>query len=64
MPECRNAGDKVSQASAFLPVGSCLSPASSFRHQGSVRYSWFSPALPSYGIVMVYFLLFLIINSP
>ncbi len=48
MPECRR---KVSSASAFLPVVSCLSPASVFRHQGSVRYrlSRISPALPSYG---------------
>jgi hypothetical protein len=35
-----NAGmpEKDSPASAFLPVVSCLSPASAFRHQGSVRY--------------------------
>jgi hypothetical protein len=41
---------KVSLASAFLPVVSYLSPASAFRHQGSVRYrwSWISPTLPSY----------------
>jgi hypothetical protein len=39
-----------SPASAFLPVVSCFSPASAFRHQGSVRYRWSqtSPALPSY----------------
>jgi hypothetical protein len=42
---------KASPASAFLPVISCLSPASAFRHQSSVRYRWsqISPALPSYG---------------
>jgi hypothetical protein len=46
MSECRR---KVSPASAFLPVVSCLRPASVFRHQGSVRYRWsrISPALPS-----------------
>jgi hypothetical protein len=40
------------QASAFLPVISCFSLASAFRHQGSVRYRWLqiSPALPRYGI--------------
>ncbi len=48
MPECQK---KVSPASAFLPVVGCLSPASAFRHKGSVRYRWsrISPALPSYG---------------
>ncbi len=50
----RNAGmqEKVSPASAFLPVVSCFSLASAFRHQGSVRYRWsrISPALPSYGV--------------
>jgi hypothetical protein len=35
--ECRG---KVSPASAFLPVVLCLSPASVFRQQGSVRYRW------------------------
>jgi hypothetical protein len=47
MPECRR---EVSPASAFLPVVSCLSPASAFRHQGSVRYHWsrVSQALPTY----------------
>jgi hypothetical protein len=40
MPECRK---KVCQASAFLPVFNCYSPAS-----GSVRWSRISPALPSY----------------
>jgi hypothetical protein len=53
-----NAGmpKKVSPASAFLLVVSYLSPASAFRHQGSVRYHWtrISPALPSY----VHFLIF------
>jgi hypothetical protein len=46
MPEYRR---KVSPASAFLPVVSCLSPASVFRHQGSVRYRWsrIIQALPS-----------------
>ncbi len=40
---------KVSPASTFLPVVSCISPASAFRHQGSVRYRWsrISPALLS-----------------
>jgi hypothetical protein len=33
MPEHRR---KVSTASAFLPVVSCLSPASVFRHQGTL----------------------------
>jgi hypothetical protein len=49
MSECQR---KVNPASAFLPVVSCLSPASAFRHQGSVWYRWsrISPALPSYGI--------------
>jgi hypothetical protein len=49
IPECRI---KLSQASAFLPVISCFSLASAFRHQGSVRYRWLqiSPALPRYGI--------------
>jgi hypothetical protein len=43
--------EKVSPASAFLPVVSCLSPALAFRSQGSVRYRWsrISSALPSYG---------------
>jgi hypothetical protein len=47
MPECRR---KISPASAFLMVVSCLSHATAFRHQGSVRYRWsrISPALPSY----------------
>jgi hypothetical protein len=47
MSECRR---KVSPASsAFLPLVICLSPASVFQHQGSVRYRWsrISPALPS-----------------
>jgi hypothetical protein len=48
MTECRK---KVSPASAFLPVVSCFSAASAFRHQGSIRYRWSrtSPALPSKG---------------
>jgi hypothetical protein len=52
MPECRR---KVSPALAFLPVVSCLSPASAFRNQGSVRYRWsrIGPALPSYDIETV-----------
>jgi hypothetical protein len=37
MSECWR---KVSPASAFLPVVSCLSPASVFRHQDSVWYRW------------------------
>jgi hypothetical protein len=47
MPECQQ---KVSPASAFLPVVSCLSPASAFRHQCSIRYRWsrISPGLPNY----------------
>ncbi len=47
MPECRR---KVRSALAFLPVVSCLSPASAFRPQGSVWYRWsrIIPALPSY----------------
>ncbi len=51
MPECR---EKVSPASAFLPVVSWFSPASAFRHQGSVRYRWSrtSLALPSYGNII------------
>jgi hypothetical protein len=46
MPKCHR---KVSPASAFIPVVSCLSPASAFRHQRSVRYwwSWINPALPN-----------------
>ncbi len=46
--------EKVSLASAFLPVVSCLSPASAFRHHGSVRYcrSWISPAQPNYGFCL------------
>ncbi len=42
---------KVSPASAFLPVVGCLSPASVFWHQGSIRYRWsrISPALHSSG---------------
>jgi hypothetical protein len=42
---------KVSPTSAFLPVDSCLSPASVFRHKGSVRYRWsrIIPALPRPG---------------
>ncbi len=36
-PESRR---KVSPVSAFLPRVSCLSPASAFRHQGSIRYRW------------------------
>jgi hypothetical protein len=34
----------------FTLTKSCLSPASAFRHPGSVRYHWsrISPALPSY----------------
>jgi hypothetical protein len=53
MPECRR---KVSLASAFLPVVGCLSPASAFRHQGSVRYRWsrISPALPSYAQLHIF----------
>ncbi len=48
-PESRR---KVSPASAFLPIVSCLSPASAFRHQGSIRYRWprIISALPSYAI--------------
>ncbi len=44
MPECQR---KVSLASTFLQVVSCLSPASAFRHQGSARYRWslISPAM-------------------
>jgi hypothetical protein len=51
MKECRR---KVSPASAFLLVVRCLSPASAFRHQGSVRYRWsrIRPALPSHGYNM------------
>jgi hypothetical protein len=47
MPECRR---KVRSASAFLPIVSCVSPASAFRPQGSVWYHWsrIIPALPSY----------------
>ncbi len=53
MPECRR---KVSSASAFLLAVSCLSLASAFRHQGSVRYrwSWISPAFPSYDNYKLY----------
>jgi hypothetical protein len=42
--------EKSQSGSAFLPVVGCFSPASAFRHQGSVRDSWsqISPALPSY----------------
>ncbi len=47
-----NAGmpEKVSPTSAFLPVVSCLSPASAIQHQGSFRYRWslICPALPSF----------------
>jgi hypothetical protein len=50
--KCRIVGmpEKVNQASAVLQVVNCLSPASAFRHQRSVRYrwSWNNPALPSY----------------
>jgi len=47
MSECRR---KASPVSAFLPVVSCLSPASLFWHQDSVQYRWsrIIPALPSY----------------
>ncbi len=47
MPECQR---KVSPASAFLPVVSCLSPASAIRHHSSFRYRWsrISPAFPSH----------------
>ncbi len=40
---------KVSPASAFLPVVSCLSPAPVLRNQISVRYRWsrIIPALNS-----------------
>ncbi len=43
---------KVSPASAFLTIVSCLSPASAFLHQGSIRYRWsrIIPALPSSAI--------------
>ncbi len=49
MPECQR---KVSPASAFLLVVSCISLASTFWYQGSVWYHWsrISLALPSYAI--------------
>jgi hypothetical protein len=43
MPECR---EKVSPASAFLPVVSYFNPASAFRHQGiGIPASGLSPVL-------------------
>jgi hypothetical protein len=41
---------RVSLILAFLPAVSCSSPASAFRHQGSVRYLWSRTwqALPCY----------------
>jgi hypothetical protein len=56
MPERRR---KVSPASTFFPVVSCLSPASALRLQGSVGYSWswsswISTALPSYVVPITY----------
>ncbi len=44
MSECRR---KVGPASAFLPVVSCISSPSVFRHQGSVRYRW-SRIIPAF----------------
>jgi hypothetical protein len=45
----RNAGKKVSPASAFLRLVNCVSQASTFRIR-AVRYRWsrISPGLPSY----------------
>ena len=34
MPECRNTGEKVSPASAFLPVVKKVNPTSTFPHHG------------------------------
>jgi hypothetical protein len=60
MPECRR---KVSTATAFLPVVSCLSPASAFRHRHSgIRVQSGTPGhvlvrhcpMPSYGYSFVH----------
>ncbi len=59
MLECRNTREKVSLASAFLRLINCVSPASAFRHSGSLWYRWsqISPVLPSYAywsVIMVF----------
>ncbi len=38
--KCRNAGMPGKVSIGISPVVSCFSPASAFRHQGSVRYRW------------------------